>query len=248
MSVKVMGWVWDQDLPQNEKFVLLAYADHADHNGCNVYPSIDLIAVKTGYSRRSIQRITDKLKLKGYLLPDGTSKHGTNKYEIPMPMPTPVGGDRMTPPGVTPVAQGGDTAVSPEPSVNRHDKPKNPPTPRKSKHLTADEILAAVIIPDNFHHHTDFAPTWYAFLEHRIEIKKPMTERGAEMTLKKLDKYGADAAIVAMQDSIANGWQGVFPVKGNDMPSRQQSRSAQSREDMDNYLRRDLEKNIGGIT
>ena len=68
MSVKIMGLVWDLDLPQNEKFVLLAYADHADHNGNNIFPAVSTIAEKTGYSERSIQGITRSLEEKGYLI------------------------------------------------------------------------------------------------------------------------------------------------------------------------------------
>ena len=45
MSVKAMSWVWDQDIPREQKFVLLAYADHADHDGGNIYPAVDTIAI-----------------------------------------------------------------------------------------------------------------------------------------------------------------------------------------------------------
>ena len=68
MSGKVSGWVWDTNLPQNEKYVLLAYADHADHEGNNIFPSVELIARKTGYSHRSVQRIVKKLVEKNYML------------------------------------------------------------------------------------------------------------------------------------------------------------------------------------
>ena len=57
MSVKVMGWVWDQDLPRDEKFILLAYADHANHEGYNVYPAVATVAKKTGYSELSLIHI-----------------------------------------------------------------------------------------------------------------------------------------------------------------------------------------------
>jgi hypothetical protein len=127
MSGKVSGWVWDQPLPQNEKFVLLAYADHADHNGYNIFPSIDLMVHKTGYSHRSIQRITKRLVEKNYLVAVGSGPNGVNKYRIPM-----YGGDKMTPPisgddiavaegGDMAMARGGDTATSPKPSVNRQE-------------------------------------------------------------------------------------------------------------------------------
>lgn len=55
MSVKAMGHIWDQELRTPLKFVLLAMGDHADHDGNNIYPSIGLIAKKTGYSERTVQ-------------------------------------------------------------------------------------------------------------------------------------------------------------------------------------------------
>jgi hypothetical protein len=45
-----MGLVWDSDLERDEKYVLLAYADHADHTGRSIYPGDPLVAYKTGYS------------------------------------------------------------------------------------------------------------------------------------------------------------------------------------------------------
>lgn len=61
MSVKQMGMVWDLDLEHAKKYVLLAYADHADDQGYNVYPSLGRIAHKTGYSRDQIRRISRQL-------------------------------------------------------------------------------------------------------------------------------------------------------------------------------------------
>jgi hypothetical protein len=62
-----MGKVWDLDLPHNKKFVLLAYADHADHDGENVYPSLERVAHKTGYSRDQIRRIAGELVKDGLM-------------------------------------------------------------------------------------------------------------------------------------------------------------------------------------
>lgn len=82
MSVKIMGLVWDCDLPRNEKNILLAYADHADHDGNNVYPSIGRIAWKTSYKRRMVINITHNLVKKGILVRMGEGPNGTNKYRI----------------------------------------------------------------------------------------------------------------------------------------------------------------------
>ncbi len=131
MSVKVMGHVWDLKLPANKKFVLLAYADHADHDGLNIYPATDSIAAKTGYSRRQVQRITDQLIADGYLIEDGTSNLGTNKFKFGWKVgvkledkknvnkgrqiDTPKD-DKLTPQGVTSCPKN-DVKMSPEPSL-----------------------------------------------------------------------------------------------------------------------------------
>lgn len=125
MSVKVMGWVFDQDLPTREKFVLLAYADHADHDGNNVYPAIDTVAAKTGYNARTVQRATRNLEEKGLLIPDGVGPFGTNKWKInkqwgvtdshpvtKSPRTVDTGGVTHSPPGGVP--------GTPEPSLTVH--------------------------------------------------------------------------------------------------------------------------------
>jgi len=84
MSVKVMGRVWDSDLRSTEKFVLLAYADHASHDGTNIFPAIESMVEKTGFSERTVQSATRELEGKGWLIPDGKGPKGTSKWKIPM--------------------------------------------------------------------------------------------------------------------------------------------------------------------
>lgn len=150
MSGKVMGHVWDLDLPHNKLIVLLAYTDHAQHDGRNIYPSVGLIAWKTGYSERQVQRITKELVKDELLIPEGVASKGTNKYRFNWfagqkkepykgedesqnvtPVTEKVGGDKMSPGDITvspggrhiDVTPGGDTQMSPEPSVKPSIKP-----------------------------------------------------------------------------------------------------------------------------
>ena len=101
MSVKTMGLVWDMECPKeinksafkpSNKFVLIAYADHADHNGRNIYPAVPTIAKKTGYDERSVQRLTRELEEMVVLVADGQGPHGTNRWYIPGG-----GGDKVSP-------------------------------------------------------------------------------------------------------------------------------------------------------
>jgi pyocin large subunit-like protein len=65
-----MGDVWALDLAKPLKFLLLALADHADHNGRNAYPGVDLLAWKTGDNRRTVQRNLRKLEDLGLIVAD----------------------------------------------------------------------------------------------------------------------------------------------------------------------------------
>ena len=76
MSVKIMGAIWDLDLPHELAWVLMAYADHADHDGRNCYPGTKLIAYKTSYSERTVQRCTAALVARGILTVERSGKRG----------------------------------------------------------------------------------------------------------------------------------------------------------------------------
>lgn len=62
-----MGEAWDLDLPAPELLVLLAMADHADHEGEGVRPSVALIAHKTGFGRSTVLKHQATLRERGIL-------------------------------------------------------------------------------------------------------------------------------------------------------------------------------------
>jgi hypothetical protein len=139
MSVKVMGAVWELDLSHSQLLVLLALADHADHDGNNIFPSVGLIAWKTGYSERQVQRIIGECVSEGLLIKvaDATSrKPATYRIDVTAgKKKAPLGGcQNVTPerrqnvtPGVTQLRHPrGDTATSPESSTKPSGKPNNP--------------------------------------------------------------------------------------------------------------------------
>jgi len=69
LSNKISGKVWELDLDPVEKLVLLALADHADHEGNNVRPGNDLLCAKTGLSERTIGKKIEKFIEQGILVP-----------------------------------------------------------------------------------------------------------------------------------------------------------------------------------
>ena len=54
---------------------------------------------------------------------------------------------------------------------------------------------------------------WSDYLEHRADLKKPLTTRGANMQIAKLAVLPHDVQQAVVDLSIANGWTGLFPEK-----------------------------------
>jgi hypothetical protein len=144
LSAIIYGRVWDLELDHSTLVVLLAYADHSDHNGEHIYPSVALMAWKTGYSERQIQRISAELVRAGLLVVDreGGGAGQPTMYRIVLaagkpkmpfadwqllqngdkmsPFSGPKNGDKMSPfndvmsPNGDILAENGDIAMSPE--------------------------------------------------------------------------------------------------------------------------------------
>ena len=76
----------------------------------------------------------------------------------------------------------------------------------------------------------ELAEALAAFAEHRKKLKKPMTDRAKELMLSKLSKMARteQEQIAILNQSIVNGWQGVFPLGGE----RKQKQAKQSAADM----------------
>ena len=104
MSVKVMGHIWELKMESPTlKFVLLAYGDHAHHDGSGIYPATETVASKTGYSTRTIRRSINKLVNMGLLIPDGIhAGYQTNRWKYNWKWAT----DSVS--GVTESPEGGD--------------------------------------------------------------------------------------------------------------------------------------------
>lgn len=76
---------------------------------------------------------------------------------------------------------------------------------RTNKQTTSNEVVSAIL--------SEIAGPEIAraFIAHRKDLKKPITENGAGAIAKKLEGHHDPGAVLT--DSIANGWQGVFPDK-----------------------------------
>jgi hypothetical protein len=83
MSVRVMGYVWDYSEAHGlTRLVMLALADHADHEG-ECWPSVETIARKCRVGRRTVQRALDEAEAAGELVRvSGGGRGQSNRYRV----------------------------------------------------------------------------------------------------------------------------------------------------------------------
>jgi len=55
-----------------------------------------------------------------------------------------------------------------------------------------------------------FQDAWKRFVAYRIERKKPIHQSSMEAKWKQMEAWGSDCAVTAIENTIANGWQGIF--------------------------------------
>lgn len=82
MSIDAMNAVFAMELKPPEKLVALALADHADADGGNIWPAVERIAWKTGYSLRHVRRLIGELCRRKVLIEAGKGPAGTVKYQL----------------------------------------------------------------------------------------------------------------------------------------------------------------------
>jgi biotin operon repressor len=93
----------------------------------------------------------------------------------------------------------------------------------RSKEVKETTASQSVPIPENLNQ-PDFVSALEDFRQMRREIKKPFTPAAEKKLFAKLAKWGTEKAIVALDKSTENSWQGVFEPKPEDMPATVVSR------------------------
>ncbi|MGW4467494.1 hypothetical protein [Micromonospora sp. NPDC004704] len=94
MSYQAVQWALDEapmlrmpktGLPDTTaRGVLVARAERADEFGRDTHAAITDVIWRTGYDARTIQRAQERLEAAGLLIPDGTTKWGTPRWNLNM--------------------------------------------------------------------------------------------------------------------------------------------------------------------
>lgn len=56
---------------------------------------------------------------------------------------------------------------------------------------------------------------WEMWVDHRLSLKKPLTEDGWKLQIENLKQFSAAEQGAAIKNSVMNGWVGLFPKKGD---------------------------------
>lgn len=186
MSIEAMLAIWDLDLDHNEQAVALALANHANELGERMYPSLNRVAWRTGYSHDSVKRIVRRLREKGVLILVSTGHRGhAAEYRfdysaVPRKAPYRKGGEYDTPiggkGGESVPGKGGDIAPPNPHGETTTTPPKAPPDLPLvgKKRVTGVEHELAAAILDVFNHR---AGTSYRLATHLPLIVRRIRER-----------------------------------------------------------------------
>jgi len=219
MSIQARDWAYSLALRAPAKPVLVALAEHIkDQPQC--WPSMNRLAEMTGYDRRTVRRAIRKLQDCGLIevetrpgLPDKfTLNLSTTGVRESLGSESPQG---QSDPGVGLESPGGGVRVTQE--VGQSD----PRTGKNRKGTGREPEKEAVELPDWMP-----ANLWADFVEHRRKTKAPMTDIAQQRALKKLAAMRSEGQNIeaVVEQSIINGWKGLFPVKADRCQSAPGSR------------------------
>jgi len=192
-----MSAVWEVDLPDSEKIVLLALADNAnDEGGC--WPSIATIAKKCSKGERTVQCAIKALCDKGHLSRIEKLGKGVTYTVHPRSGCTPAKSaprNPRTPAAAAPTP----AAAAPKPSMNHTSE-------AKASSVTRFEL------PDDIP-----VEAWAGFVEMRQRIRKPMTVRAMTLAVGKLHDLARDGwpPGEVLNHCTMNSYQGIFPPQRN---------------------------------
>ncbi len=196
--------------------VFVVLADHAN-DAYECWPSISRISKLTGMTQQSVRNQLRMLKNFGIISIEHRGKKPpslTNMY-------------RFLPPHLPPKRNDSPPSTKKEGGTQRNDSPPLNETIDKQEPIEQELVeqekkaASAAEIPEILES-KKFRTAWDDYLTHRKEKRATMTPTAITRALVKLERWGHDRAVVALEHSTANGYTGVFEpsTNGNGKPKQ----------------------------
>lgn len=210
-----MTQVWERtDLSQSETLVALALADHSDDSG-ECWPSLERIAAKARLQKRQTQRVVQRLEEIGLVQVErAVGRRNTNCYRFTFH-------EQQKGVTATPFIEAAKGVTGDVKKVSPVTEKVSPVT-RKGVTAMSPESPGTVIEPSEEPPGLD-REAWNRFLSYRKEIRRPIKPASIPASQRLLAGFGADQAAVVEQ-TVGNGWQGLFPLKNGPAPLPQRRR------------------------
>ena len=192
-----------RDVPATGK---LLYARLRQYQGDNsaAWPGVGTLAVQLGTDRSCIIANVRKLESLGLLKVDRrTGYRASNHYRVVIP----TGSE-------TPLVAKSDQLQNATSLVVKRDLTSSEMLPKENKKRSKEVDQSPVELPASLNV-SRFVEAWKDFEEHRRQIRKKLTPLAARKQLAALEVIGVDRAVIAINHSIAAGWQSIHEPNGN---------------------------------
>lgn len=216
-----MACCWPLQMPPTQKAVLISLADNANDSGY-CWPSIATICERTCFGKTAVIDAIRWLEDHNALSAGRVNGRHTTYTVTPDRFNQSVS---RTSPADAPVRQADrtGTAGGQDRSVSRTAPVRQADTNRKEPSLTVkSNQQIQVDLPDWLP-----ASAWTDWVQHRRDIKKPLSGRAAELTIAKLAKLrlkGHDPTEL-IENAIESGWQGIYAPRTETRNANLQSSS-----------------------
>lgn len=190
----------DNDLDSNEKILYAKIVSLSEKHGY-CWASNEWFSKYIGVSERSISNFLKKITIKGLVSMEMETTETGRRRVIKLDHHI-VGRVAKT---ATPMSQKGNWGYRKEQQSTLY----------SDERIRKDTIANANIIPVLPFQSENFLKAWQSWDEHRKQKKQRLTPKTIEMQLKKLGALSEVEAIEMIEQSITNGWTGIFEVKKN---------------------------------
>lgn len=112
---------------------------------------------------------------------------------------------------------------------------------RKEKKQKKEAASAAGAAPLPFSSR-EFGEAWETFSQMRREIRKPLSPTASKMALKRLQAMGEARAVIALEYTTSNQWQGIREPEAGQWRPMPQPRSSKPKPPTESEMRRALNK------
>lgn len=231
MSIEQLNLAFDiQGLTPGQKVVLLVLANRANKKA-EAWPSIDSIARQSCMSRSGVKNALRGLKERGLTFKE-SRRNRANVYHLTLDQNLTKGSlsdrDKEERKGQS-VTEGGHS-ITPKGTVTDPVVATQCPQTIKNHQVTTIEPKGGVLQNLNI-------DAWQEYMNHRKDMKlRKLTPRSEEKAKQELCLYTKAEQAHAIDKTIANGWQGVFPEK-----ARQQSMRPDGSDPFYENVRRNIE-------